>query len=433
MRLQRNLRFHNFFRPLFSVLYGTFLRIKISNVYTLRWGWLHVGRILIRYSEYSITKNDESAAPSRQKTSRMMGGTNHRNKSDNSAAAAAAAVFAAARPARLGLKRTSNGTSISFFMSSRRLASTIPGESAVEQIAKRIERRRAARIPITFYAHVRFLHDCRAIAVANGYESARLALSDLVAYRERIRLRSSSPANTTNTTNDSSSISSSNRHEEPRLKSRSCICGSDWFYDFSCRSLWNYFGILSVADQLLLMLDRAIAVTEDDVPVDHHRRDDHDHNNNDDDDDHTTTNDVDAAGWLYYRDFCHDYTTVVSRWPWMRNNVRQALALVLVFYLATPLLFCTIIPAGKLDICKATGPLEPGWVSALYFASVTISSVGRCGYEYLYIVDDFYCCCMLLLSPRHCSAYYPFLSILSLSHTHPYLFPPSLSFQATVT
>lgn len=69
---------------------------------------------------------------------------------------------------------------------SHRLGSTVPGESEVEQIAERIERRRCERIPVTFKARVRFLKDCRKIAIANHYENALISVKDLQTYRKQI-------------------------------------------------------------------------------------------------------------------------------------------------------------------------------------------------------------------------------------------------------
>jgi len=75
--------------------------------------------------------------------------------------------------------------------------STRSGESEVEQIAERIEQRRAKRVPITFKTRVRFLHDCREIARDKGYDAAHISRADLQTYRnkvaeevERLRFRS---------------------------------------------------------------------------------------------------------------------------------------------------------------------------------------------------------------------------------------------------
>jgi hypothetical protein len=213
------------------------------------------------------------------------------------------------------------------------LSSSVPGESAVEQIAARLIRKRAERIPIPFSAHVQFLHDCRSIAIANGSECAKISYHDLLHYRDRIR-----QAKTT----------------EWRQKRRYKVVAS----------LMNFMGLPSDIDQLLLLLDHAVDVMEKE-------EEDNDHNHQQVDFDKKDNS------WFYYRDFCQGRTKIISRWPWMRSNIRKAITAVLLFYLATPFLFCTIIPAGETETCaNGRGLLEPGWISALYFASVTISGVG---------------------------------------------------------
>jgi hypothetical protein len=213
------------------------------------------------------------------------------------------------------------------------LSSHVPGESAVEQIAARLIQRRAERIPIPFGVHVQFLHDCRTIAIANGSENAKIPYHDLLNYRDRIR-----------------HAKATGWRQKRRYK--------------VIASLMKYFGMPSDVDQLLLLLDHAVDVMEKEDNDDHHQVD----------------FDKKDDSWFYYRDFCQGSTKIISRWPWMRSNIRKAITAVLLFYLATPFLFCTIIPAGETAICSDTsrGPLEPGWISALYFASVTISGVGTC-------------------------------------------------------
>ena len=79
---------------------------------------------------------------------------------------------------------------------------------------------------------------------------------------------------------------------------------------------------------------------------------------------------------FHYEDFNHHHTMLVSRWPWMRYELLFALSLILTFYFLTPILFCVIM--GDEGICPQDAKV-PGWVSALYFASATMSTVGYGG------------------------------------------------------
>lgn len=79
---------------------------------------------------------------------------------------------------------------------------------------------------------------------------------------------------------------------------------------------------------------------------------------------------------FHYEDFNHHHTMLVSRWPWMRYELLFALTIVLTFYCLTPILFCVIM--GDEGICPQDAKV-PGWISALYFASATMSTVGYGG------------------------------------------------------
>ena len=79
---------------------------------------------------------------------------------------------------------------------------------------------------------------------------------------------------------------------------------------------------------------------------------------------------------FHYEDFNYHHTMLVSRWPWMRHELFFALAVVLTFYFLTPILFCVIIKDE--GVCPQDAKV-PGWISALYFASATMSTVGYGG------------------------------------------------------
>jgi hypothetical protein len=82
----------------------------------------------------------------------------------------------------------------------------------------------------------------------------------------------------------------------------------------------------------------------------------------------------DADNWFHYMDFNIYYTRVESKWPWMRNGNTVALLWLGLFYFTTPILFCAILEDE--GICeKVDGKPYAGWMSALYFASTTLSTV----------------------------------------------------------
>lgn len=68
----------------------------------------------------------------------------------------------------------------------------------------------------------------------------------------------------------------------------------------------------------------------------------------------------------------------MSYWPWNRNPTIQSFLAILTFYLTTAIFFCHIVEDA--DVCPVdpTGHNRPyyGWISALYFASTTMSTVG---------------------------------------------------------
>jgi hypothetical protein len=68
------------------------------------------------------------------------------------------------------------------------------------------------------------------------------------------------------------------------------------------------------------------------------------------------------------------YTKVESKWPWMRSGVTVSCTVLFLFYFATPVLFCNIL--NDSGVCpREPGKPYSGWMSALYFASTTLSTV----------------------------------------------------------
>jgi hypothetical protein len=189
-----------------------------------------------------------------------------------------------------------------------RLSSIHRGESEVEQMAERIETLRANRVVITFPVRVRFLTECRQIAVAQGYDSTKISRTDLEVLRSRIAEEAS---------------------RTPEVWTRAL----------------GVLGFYNVAPALLVVLDRAmetLLLHDDD--------------------------------WLHYQDFSFYYTRVVARWPWLRSEMRVACLIIFAYYFFTPILFCHIVQEDT--ICVDLGRSYDGWLSSLYFASTTLSTVG---------------------------------------------------------
>jgi hypothetical protein len=85
--------------------------------------------------------------------------------------------------------------------------------------------------------------------------------------------------------------------------------------------------------------------------------------------------DPDDEEWFYYKDFAFYSLKEESYYPWMRKPVLFSILVTLSFYIMSPILWCAILKDE--NICPAS---EDGshndWSSALYFASVTMSTVG---------------------------------------------------------
>lgn len=108
---------------------------------------------------------------------------------------------------------------------------------------------------------------------------------------------------------------------------------------------WKMLGFPSEFEQLVRCFDKAIEVV-------------HNHDG------------FDENGWFYYQDFTVYYTRIESRWPWIRNATIFSVLSMLCFYLFTPIFFCVIV--RDRNVC----PLDTSWVTSLYFASATLSTVG---------------------------------------------------------
>lgn len=80
--------------------------------------------------------------------------------------------------------------------------------------------------------------------------------------------------------------------------------------------------------------------------------------------------------YFYYQDFSFYYTKIISWWPWIRSPFTKYILTILAYYFFTPVFFCWIVDDEK--VCPDLPERGPyaGWLTAMYFASATISTVG---------------------------------------------------------
>jgi len=174
-----------------------------------------------------------------------------------------------------------------------------------------------ARITVTADVRDRFIRSCRRIAMDNGYPGlSKIRLSDLRAFRDQVQ----------------------EEVEKSQLQS---------LWD----SIVKLLGFRSQSEQLLTCLDKAIDIVG--------------------------RQEEEELGWFHFMDFHIYYTMIESRWPWMRSPAAISFTSILGFYLFSPIFFCYIV--RDKGIC----PPDPsgahsyyGWMSTLYFASTTLSTVG---------------------------------------------------------
>jgi len=82
----------------------------------------------------------------------------------------------------------------------------------------------------------------------------------------------------------------------------------------------------------------------------------------------------DEKDWFYYKDFAFYSLKIESNYPWMRNAGVFSILTTVAFYLFTPIFWCEIL--NDPNICPSSANNERGWLSALFFASATMSTVG---------------------------------------------------------
>jgi len=79
------------------------------------------------------------------------------------------------------------------------------------------------------------------------------------------------------------------------------------------------------------------------------------------------------AKQFHYRDFNFDYTVLEPSLPFLRSPIVSSSFAILLFYVVSPIVFCFLDIEG---VCPKDGSTGHALVSALYFASTTMSTVG---------------------------------------------------------
>ena len=197
----------------------------------------------------------------------------------------------------------------------RALKSLRKGDSEVEELALNTEKQRQNRIPVTQNVRVSFLKSCRRIAKAEDcHPKSVIPKWCLEDMRNDVQAE-----------------------VDARLEA-----------DSNFRKFLHYLGFIDEKATLLEILNRGM----------------------------DRVNDL-GEDYFHYQDFSFYNTHLVSRWPWMRSYRTMSIGIMFLFYFFTPIWFCHIVPDE--NVC----PSDPdgnrsyyGWLTALYFASTTMSTVG---------------------------------------------------------
>jgi hypothetical protein len=78
--------------------------------------------------------------------------------------------------------------------------------------------------------------------------------------------------------------------------------------------------------------------------------------------------------WFFYRDFSFYHTTIATKMRMFSTPGKAATSRLLLFYFFSAILFCPIMRDES--VCPAGSNSYDGWLTSVYFASVTMSTVG---------------------------------------------------------
>lgn len=83
---------------------------------------------------------------------------------------------------------------------------------------------------------------------------------------------------------------------------------------------------------------------------------------------------TDGDEWFHYMDFNVYYTTTKPQYSLLKHPLIISLMWILAFYIFTPIFFCGVVRDE--GVCEPDHEGKLGWMSAIYFASATLSTVG---------------------------------------------------------
>ena len=233
-------------------------------------------------------------------------------------------------------------------------------DSEVERIVQRLEERHANRVSIPPEVKAVFLRmclnvcrlrntdsdvDCGCGEVTITTDSPCISRDDVINMRNKVRLE-----------------------VELRSRSRRIIDTIKTFCGFMCHS-----------KVLLNVLNRAVdTIDSSGHKKARERRRSHvstDTSNSENEGRVCTRKSLDDEEWFYYKDFAFYSLKVESEYPWIRSHVLYSILVTFSFYLMSPILWCEILRDD--NVCPASDDgLHNDWLSPLYFASVTMSTVG---------------------------------------------------------
>lgn len=203
---------------------------------------------------------------------------------------------------------------------SHKLKSSAPGRSDIELLAEEIESRRENRIEVTFKQRKRFLDICFEAAKKEGGSFSRLSKSGLEGLVKEFQERVSKKEN----------------------------IASSGVYNLSNRLL-NLIGVWDMDEAMLKLFSAGLEYVE---------RDDEDE--------------------FYFRDFNFYSLKIKSRFSFLRVPQLAVFFWMLIYYFGSGILFCSIMKNE--NVCpKDTTYAFGGWMTSVYFASVTMSTVGYGG------------------------------------------------------
>ncbi|KAL3920811.1 MAG: hypothetical protein SGILL_003072 [Bacillariaceae sp.] len=208
------------------------------------------------------------------------------------------------------------------------LLSSAKGKSDIETLARAMQERRSNRTVVTFKERKEFLDICYDVAKQEGGSPNRFSKEGL--------------------------LNLVNEYQE-RVTKKENVTTSTIYKIYN--GFFNLLGFWDSDQQLLKLFKAGLEYLE---------RGDEDE--------------------FYFRDFNFYQLEIKTRFSFMRIPQFAVFFWLIVYYLGSAILFCSIMKNP--DVCEVTPYAYGGWLSSIYFASVTMSTVG---YVARFCVLKFWC------------------------------------------